>query len=210
MVAPLAQVADVHAREKLDEAVYFLGQLEKYEDRKELFDYNLSAFVVSWRSVIDIMLYDFAEKFSLNLTRDDYLGEEQFRLSARVLGRKEALDFLKWLISETRKLREKHRILFDRRRVTVHRGKGSTFAAYAINWSPSSAAVSITGSQWVPTTLPTSEYETPPIETQSAEIRFAERPNESAISVCRRAYEDMKILVESTEREAWKAQPSAK
>jgi len=206
----LAQVADVHAHEKLDEAAYFLGQLQKYEDRKELFDYNLTAFVVSWHSVLDIMLYDFAEKFSLNLTRDDYLGEEQFRLAAKVLGRKEALDFLKWLIGETRNLREKHRVLFDRRRVTIHRGKGSTFAAYALNLSSSSAAVSITGSQWVPTTLPPSEHVTPPIQIQLAEIRFAERPNESAISVCRRAYEDMKMLVASAEKEAWKAQSSAK
>jgi len=210
-VAPLAEVADVRARGKLDEAAYFLEHLEKFEDRKELFDCNLSAFVVSWHSVIDVMLYDFAEGFSLNLTRDDYLGEDQFRLAAKVLDRKEALDFLRWLINETRKLREKHRILFERRRVTVHRGKGSTFLAYAVNWSPSPVAVSVTGSQWVPSPLPMSEYaEGLPIETQSAEIRFAERPNESAISICRRAYEDMKKLVEDAGKEEWKAQPSAK
>jgi len=55
---------DVHARDKLAEAEYFLRQLENSQDDKKGFDFNLSAFVVAWRSVIDIMLYDFAEKFS--------------------------------------------------------------------------------------------------------------------------------------------------
>lgn len=195
VVKTMAKVADVHACDKLAEAEYFLNQLDNFQGNKELFDYNLSAFVVSWQSVIDIMLYDFAEKFSLGLTRDDYLGEEQFRLAARVLDRKEAIDFLRWLINETRKLRDKHSILFDRRRLTVHRGKGSTFVAYAVNWSPSTAAISVSGSQWIPSLPPApAQHEIMDADTQP-EIRFAERPSESAISVCRCAYEDMKKLV---------------
>jgi len=54
----------MEAREKLQEARYFLGELKRFADKEDFFNYSLSAFLGAWTSVLDITLYDFAQVFS--------------------------------------------------------------------------------------------------------------------------------------------------
>ena len=86
----------MESKRKLDEARYFLGSLEHTTEDGEEFYYNLGAFLNSWRSVLDIMPYDFAEKYQLGFTRDDRVEDYEFQMASRALNHTNALKFLKW------------------------------------------------------------------------------------------------------------------
>ena len=76
---------EMEAREKLQEALYFLEQIKKLEDegRSHTFSEdefrkrnlalraNLSAFILAWHSIPEIMLYDLADTLKLPFTRND-------------------------------------------------------------------------------------------------------------------------------------------
>jgi hypothetical protein len=40
-------------------------------DNEDEFHFILSAFLSAWRSVLDVMLYDFADHYKIGLSRDD-------------------------------------------------------------------------------------------------------------------------------------------
>jgi len=194
--------AEMEAREKLQEAGYFLFQLKQFADKEiDFFNYSLSAFLGAWTSVPDIMLYDFAEKYSLGLTREDYVTEKEFRLAAKVLNRQEAIDFAEWLDKRISELRKDHSILFRKRIEVVHRGYPLTTRTYAVNPS-GSARIPITSVTPAPPSQATVQW--------NVEIKtyFQERPNESVIDICQRAYRDMEILVQDAKYEVWKKEVS--
>lgn len=76
---------EMEAREKLREALYFLEQIKKLEDQGRSHTFsedefrkrnlalraNLSAFILAWHSIPEIMLYDLAETLKLPFTRND-------------------------------------------------------------------------------------------------------------------------------------------
>jgi hypothetical protein len=128
---------EMEAREKLREALYFLEQIKKLEDegrshtfsedefrkRNLVLRANLSAFVLAWHSIPEIMLYDFAEKFKLPFTRNDRMMYFDFALAAlNNPNRDDALDLLAWLAKETKELRKKHNRLAGMRDIVTHRG----------------------------------------------------------------------------------------
>jgi len=82
---------------KLREAEYFLKTLQQisFNNRDEL-HYNLSAFLSAWRSILDIMLYDFAELYRIGQTRENNISDYEFDLVARATQNTRALDFIKW------------------------------------------------------------------------------------------------------------------
>lgn len=128
---------EMEAREKLQEALYFLEQIKKleHEGRSRTFSEdefrkrnlvlraNLSAFILAWHSIPEIMLYDFAEKFNLPFTRNDRMMCYDFALAAlNNPNRDDALDLLAWLNKETKELRKKHNRLASMRDIVTHRG----------------------------------------------------------------------------------------
>lgn len=84
------------AEKKIQEAEYFLNQLRNIPQDSDEFMYNLSAFLNAWRSVLDVMLYDYAEKFALGLTRDEKITERDFEVVAKALQHTQASQFINW------------------------------------------------------------------------------------------------------------------
>ena len=85
----------MHTRNKILEADFFLEKLQQTPDDPD-FTFYLSAFLSAWRSVLDIMLYDFAEHFSLGITRDDKINEQNFIFVAKTFGNHSAVEFIRW------------------------------------------------------------------------------------------------------------------
>jgi len=107
-------------RGKLEEASYFLFALRRTEKTLKQFVYNLSAFLSAWRSVLDVMLYDFAEHYRIGLTREDRMTDEIFWYVAKAQNNAQALGFIKWWRQKVNILSKNP--LWNMRRVIVHRG----------------------------------------------------------------------------------------
>ena len=109
-------------RQKLKEAEYFLDNLLEIDSEKspELFQFNLSAFLSAWRSVLDIMLYDFALHFFPSLSRDDKIMLEGFKIASKAQPHEEALRFIYWWEKKFNSL--KNNPLWRRRIMAAHRG----------------------------------------------------------------------------------------
>jgi hypothetical protein len=111
------------------------------------------------------------------------------------------LGFLEWLDKSVNKLREDHSILSRKRIDIVHRGYPQTTRTYAVNIS-GSARVSIISE--IPGGIFAPQAKTQWIPNVQVKTYFEERPNESVIDICERAYKDMERLVQDAEEEVWK------
>lgn len=112
----------MQAEDKLAEANYFL---EKLRDSKEVeFRFNLSAFIQAWRSVFDVLLYDYAEKyFKYSAERNIKTNKHKFKDIADVLenrGDSEPKKFIEWYEKKEKILRESP--FWNLRIIFVHRG----------------------------------------------------------------------------------------
>ena len=134
-------MSGIEAREKLREANYFLEEMKRldfmgldsgvFKDRE--FSYNLDGFLVAWHSVLDILRYDFAEKFSLGITRQDRVPyRDYFRHLAEALAIKNSKDFsdaaafYEWMSRQEDGLLKRHALLLEKRHIVVHRGTVKT------------------------------------------------------------------------------------
>lgn len=106
-------------RKKLKEAEYFLNALSSTGNKDE-FHYTLSAFLSAWRSVLDIMLYDFAEHYNIGLTRKDKMYAHDFWIVVHVQKHAQALQFFNWWNKKRDELSENK--LWKMRPEIVHRG----------------------------------------------------------------------------------------
>jgi len=185
-------------RYKLRETEYFLERLIVNEDDPEQFSFNLSAFLSAWRSVLDIMLYDFALIFFEGLSRDDYLSPGYFKIAAKAQKHTEALSFIDWF-NKKRRILEKNS-LWKMRHIIVHRGYPlEVFHIVVAVESASSASSVITmDSELLPRgAIPTEMYvdrvfsAVPTLETKVTEL----------IEKCREAYALMVSIVEEAENE---------
>lgn len=102
-----------------------------FEDKE--FGYNLDGFLVAWHSVLDVLRYDFAEKFSLGITRQDRVpNRDYFAHLARALASKNSKDFsdaaafYEWMSRHEDDLLKRHALLLQKRHVVVHRGTVKT------------------------------------------------------------------------------------
>lgn len=101
------------------------------QDRDE-FDYYLDAFVLAWRSVLDIMLYDAAEIFSLNLSREQHIADYEFLLVARALKHTKAQAFIEWWHERAQGSLSQNP-LWSKRTIISHRGfLGKTHIIYGL------------------------------------------------------------------------------
>ena len=82
---------------KVREADYFLNVLQQtsFNNRDE-FHYNLSAFLSAYRSILDIMLYDFAEIYRIGLTRENKMFYHDFNSVAHATQNTRAYKFIRW------------------------------------------------------------------------------------------------------------------
>jgi hypothetical protein len=123
-------VPEAQARSKIKEAQHFLGEMRHAQEllREDLFRYSLSAFLAAWRSVPEFVLYDYAEKNSLGISREDeerMLVANQFKIAANVIMRLESntepLRFMQWWLQRCNAIYREHGIV-DKRNYTIHKG----------------------------------------------------------------------------------------
>lgn len=123
------------AEDKLAEAFYFLERLRNASramdsdngnalELEDKFKFNLSAFVQAWRSVFDVLMYDYAEKyFKYSPERKVKIYPDDFRRIAEVLenrGYPAPRKFFNWY-KENKNILDKER-LWNLRLFFVHRG----------------------------------------------------------------------------------------
>jgi len=209
----------LHFQEKLEEARYFLQKLEEtpqYNVHDREFMYLLSAFLTSWRSVTDLILYDYAEIFSLGLSREDDISLHDFGLIARVTNNSQAQRFLTWFNQQVGIL--SNNPLWRKRNIIVHRGYPPTMRVYSLYLSGSIAllaSVALSASLTVnqPAGSGGSSGIQQPISAQSVpttnvpvvnspasavpQIRFVDLPEQGVIDSCRQAIALMQDFVNS-------------
>lgn len=218
----------MEAKEKLEEARYFKDALRQTSQKPDEFNYNLSAFLSALKSVPDIMLYDFTEKFALGFTREDRLNDFVFRIVAGALNNDKALRFIEWWRQNLGELSRDP--MFHKRTIIVHRGYPPLEHVYLVNASGgtgfwSSATVQgtygtstsgwyATSNQYSGTTHTTNQSNsvsgsnwTPTVSVSTVdakfEIRFPDFPDKSALDVCQDIFMKIEQFVETAERDFW-------
>ena len=200
--------------EKLNETSYFLNLLQQNpqdRDHAKEFMYVLSAFLNAWRSVLDVLLYDYAEIFSLGLSREERINDRDFEVAARALNNSQAQSFIQWWKQQLSILGQNP--LWLKRKVIVHRGYPPTMHHYTVIVSDSiavSSTISVMqaqqptqGTSVNPNALSPSNST---IQTQEesnstnaaetgAEIRFADLQDRSIVDYCEQALDQMVAIV---------------
>jgi hypothetical protein len=211
----------MQAAKKLDEARFFLDWLSRTPQdttHADEFMYILSAFLNSWKSVLDVLLYDYAEKFSLGLSREERITDRDFEVAARALQNTQASSFVHWWRQQLSLLSQNP--LWTKRKIIVHRGYPPTMRKYTVFVTDSiavSSTISVYGSSTPPIssgsssaispaapTSPTSPSHnsqhpittTTPNETR-IEIRFADLQDRSVVDYCQQAFHEIERIVNS-------------
>jgi len=218
----------MEAKKKLNETYYFLNALKVNKERPDEFDYNLSAFLAALRGILDVMLYDFAEKYQLGFTRDDRFTFRNLKGSAKRQNKIDALQFLKWWSSQLDYFRKNP--LYAKRNIIVHRGYPPTTRVHRLYISD---AVTLSSSFYIPQQPAgfqgepqVSEFAISPgssagsqgvsnigssaippsaigqIETK-VEVSFPDFPHQDALDVCQQACSNMKTIVEYAKKNFW-------
>lgn len=205
---------DTGAISKLKEANYFLNHMKKFDilhaTSLSEFDYYHSAFLSAWASVMDLMLFNFANKYRLGFSDEDRLDEERFEIAARALKHDQAMKFLAWYKGEKKNMREKDALLrkiTSKRHMNIHRARPEVNYAMEVHefYMP-------TGSMGVSAVLqPTAvgvdnvTEDTAPDRTflEIAQIWYQDIPNIDVRDVCNYAFEYMKRIVETARKEYW-------
>jgi hypothetical protein len=190
-------------RKKLSEAKYFLGLLPIFQEDTNKFYYNLSAFLNAWRSVLDIMLYDFAEHYSLGFTREVELNDKDFFAVATALNKTEAVEFVKWWRKKQGVLKSDP--LWEKRIISFHRGNVAIYQnIYALGTGSSSGTISfgaygyspyvspLVGGAFTPHTIPTKSIGT-------SFWSFKDFPDENLIDKCKEGYARLEAVVVEAE-----------
>ena len=195
-------------RKKLREANYFmgelLGELGKRGQTPEPFDFYMSAFLHAWRGVLDVMLYDFAEHFSLGFSREDELNIDNFKKAAESKKCADGIEFSDWWLDKQKMLRNNP--LWSKRNITTHRGyvgmiehvyylsgSGATSSSVSYYFAQADASDVSKG------TIPVSTHAVIQPDFASKQLGFVGISGD-AIAVCRNALSDMERIVEEAER----------
>jgi hypothetical protein len=166
---------------KLREAEYFLEALRQTNfNKRDEFHYNLSAFLTAWRSILDVMLYDFAELFKIGLTRENKMFPESFEKAARTSRNTRALEFIKWWKKEKEVSSLSNNILWRMRSENVHRG----YPEKRARGYPRFSVI-------VPSDRSNSD------ETQTSEFILTES---EILKICQNGLDSMKEIVKEAER----------
>jgi len=197
----------MESRKKLEEAHYFLDKLRAVAQNSDEFMYMLSAFLNAWRSVLDVMLYDYAEKYSLGLTREDRITDHEFGIAAKVLNCTGALHFLRWWRQQRSSFQRNP--LWRKRILVVHRGYPpitQTLQLYVAESLALSSTFTVSGAT-PPIHIESEASSAGAIQTEMhrpnrhAETYFKDLPDRSVVDYCQQAFDKMKEIVETAERE---------
>ena len=132
-------------RKRLQEAEYFRNRLIGTQNDDEFY-FNLSAFLSAWRSILDVMLYDFNEHYYLGFSTEDKFNDTDFKAVANALSNTQAIEFIKWWRKKQGLLRKNP--LWTKKNITVHRGyaKLSEYRIYVSGSGGTSSTISgVTG-----------------------------------------------------------------
>ena len=110
---------DIQAYRKLEESRFFLDLMKKTSDEDEAVFYY-GAFLTAWKSVLDVLLYDYAILFDLGFSREDRMDPKFFHWAAKRTNNEMALDFFKWWDKQVQILSKNP--LWEARNVKIHRG----------------------------------------------------------------------------------------
>ncbi len=219
----------MQCEDKLGEARFFLRKLEftpQDAGHDTEFMYLLSAFLSSWRSVTDVMLYDFADKFHLGFSRDEPITDHDLEIAARAASNAQASQFVVWFKQQLGTLGNNP--LSRKRNIIVHRGYPEMMHVHSVYVADSMALSSSfylsnpqinapvtmaqgaeagTGGGAIPTAAAvpgTGEPLTTPQPTTAqtttvtrTELRFQDRQDMSAVAYCQQAFTQMETVVNS-------------
>jgi hypothetical protein len=192
-------------RKKLREANYFLGELVKHEQNPETFDFFMSAFLHAWRGVLDVMLHDFAEHYSLGFSREDELRFDNFKKAAKSKNCADGVRFIDWWLSKQIMLRSNP--LWSKRNLSTHggylgmaehvyylSGSGATSGSISFYFAQTGVSAGSGGA------IPVSSHAVIQPDYASKRLEFVDIPGIHAIEVCRNACSEMEKIVEEAER----------
>jgi hypothetical protein len=179
-------------RRRLEEAKY-CGRLS--EAQNDEFHFNLSAFLNAWRSILDVMLYDFTEHYSLGFSREDELDDKEFTAVATALKKTHALKFIEWWRQKQGGLRNNP--LWFKRNITFHRGypKVSEYRIYVSGSGATSGTVSV-----VPYLKPIS-YPSPGAISPSdpSNYYFSDIQDRTVMKYCNEALKEIESIIVEAE-----------
>ncbi|MGA3109913.1 MAG: hypothetical protein ABSD99_10795 [Candidatus Bathyarchaeia archaeon] len=206
----------IGAKEKIEEASYFLRRLNRV--RPGVIGYYLSAFLSAWRSVLDVLLFDFAQMYSLGFDSKDRVDDEGFEIAARAMKQKEALRFLAWWRRQLEHVSNSP--LYRARNMIIHRGRSPLHLSFPLtppaSLPPSNRLVIekipvrvrflkgkrkgmiLTGKGIRSIKLP------PQPKWVKIELVFEDFPTRKVTDVCEEAFKKMKSIVEIAERDFWR------
>jgi hypothetical protein len=191
-------------RKKLREADYFLSKLKKLEDVPEEFDFCMSAFLHAWRGVLDVMLHDFADHYSLGFSREDELRFDDFEKAAQKKGSNEAVKFIGWWVKKQKILRNNP--LWSKRNLSTHGGYlGMTEHVYYLSGSGATSGTisfyfaGVAGSAG-PGAIPVASQPVLQPDLASKRLEFVDIPGKHAIDVCIDAWCEMERIVSEAEK----------
>ncbi len=201
------------AKAKIEEANYFLQELRRAN--QNVFHYYFSAFLSAWRSVLDVMLFDFAQMYSLGFDDNARINDEGFEIAARATKQREALRFITWWRQQRQRISKSP--LYRARNNLVHRGVSPL--TYSFPLVPDSSLPP--PNSLVVKTLPVlvrfrkhgillsgnaiNGLKIPDTARKGikSEFVFEDFPTRNAVDVCKEAFDKMNGIVNIATRRYW-------
>ena len=197
---------EMESEQKLMAAEYHLKRMEElYGKNYEHFKFELEAFLTQARSVLDVLLYDFAEKFQLGIDRNkEELNDHIFEKKARERGNEQAIKFIEWWRQRREELKKNFRPLLEKRNIAVHRGsvgpdihKIQRFETIKTTESVIAVIENESGKIMRISKNPNDLHKTQSDLNQTEiDWYFEEFPDKNIISICREYLEKIRQIVE--------------
>lgn len=98
---------------KLEECRFFLTQVQEESDDPKINSFYQSAFLSAWRSLLEYLLYDYAEYYGITkyyaklehaTSFKTWTDERSFRFAAKDLENNGALKFIRWWVDKRKDL----------------------------------------------------------------------------------------------------------
>ena len=184
-------------KKRLEEAKYFRDRLIGTHNDNEFY-FNLSAFLSAWRSILDVMLYDFNEHFHLGFTAEDIFDDKEFNAVANVLKNTQAIKFIKWWRKKQGLLRNNP--LWSKTNITVHRGytKVSEYRIYVSGSGGTSSTITMSG--YTPYLKPISWSTSGKISpSDPTNYFFSDMQDKTVMDYCNEALKEIESIITEAE-----------
>ena len=195
----------MEAEERIECCEYHLKRMEEFYGKDyKAFVCESQAFLVATRSIMDILLYDFAEKFQLGMEENERLDEKKFKKKARKSNNARALEFIEWWCNKMSEVQKGiFGPLFNKRNIAVHR-RSVRPEIHVVKVSETiTARESITvikkdekGNVTEIFQSPEEPSRTPEPKPAEIDWYYEEYPNENIIEVCGKLLEIVRGIVE--------------